>query len=96
MAAGAVEKAAEERNRREAPEAAGQMPPPAAPPEPPKPRPVGPMTSHRDYPAIPLRYTLPVIATPGKRGLPSYPPPKNLGSKFRTTRRGSKKAPSED
>ena len=69
---------------------------PAIPAAPPKPKAVGPMTSHRDFPAIPLRYTLPVIATPGRRGLPSYPPPKNLGSKFRTARRGSKKGPVEE
>lgn len=52
-------------------------------------------TQNRDYPVIPLRYVLPVMARPGKGGLPDYPPPKTLGSRFRTSRRGSRKAPEE-
>lgn len=54
-------------------------------------------TKSRDYPVIPLRYVLPVIARPGRRGLPDYPPVKTLGSKFRTARRGTKqRGPAED
>ena len=53
-------------------------------------------TKSRDYPVIPLRYVLPVIAHPGRGGLPDSPPPKTLGSKFRTARRGTKQwAPEE-
>lgn len=53
-------------------------------------------TKNRDYPVIPLRYVLPVIAHPGRGGLPDTPPPKTLGSKFRTARRGTKqRAPEE-
>jgi ATP-dependent RNA helicase DeaD len=52
-------------------------------------------TKSRDYPVIPLRYVLTVTAKPGKNGLPSTPPRKTLGSKFRTARRGSRKGPEE-
>jgi ATP-dependent RNA helicase DeaD len=52
-------------------------------------------TKSRDFPVIPLRYVLPVTARPGKGGLPDYPPPKTLGSRFRTSRRGSRKGPEE-
>ena len=48
-------------------------------------------TQNRDYPVIPLRYVLPVIAHPGRAGLPEAPPVKTLGSKFRTSRRGSRR-----
>lgn len=52
-------------------------------------------TKSRDFPVIPLRYVLPVRARPGKGGLPGYAPRKTLGSKFRTARRGSKRATDE-
>jgi hypothetical protein len=52
-------------------------------------------TQNRDYPVIPLRYVLPVMARPGKGGLLDRPPPKTLGSRFRTSRRGSRKSPEE-
>ncbi len=53
-------------------------------------------TSSREYPVIPLRYVLPVTAKRGKGGLPDYPPRKTLGSKFRTARRGSRRAAEEE
>jgi ATP-dependent RNA helicase DeaD len=53
-------------------------------------------TKSRDFPVIPLRYVMPVIAHPGRGGVPNTPPPKTLGSKFRTARRGGKqRAPEE-